>query len=1572
MNQAEERGRSLGATMAGAAKTVAAAGAAIGAVAVGIGAAATRIGGQWQEAGNAIRAQTGQTVEDVTSTKNAVRDLALETGRFRADEMISGLYGVSRAGQTTEFQMMLVEQATRLADSSGKGFAGSIANLDALMVKFSNDTLDGAIKFTNMLATAQGEAGVANDSFVEGLKRAAPTINAAGLDYDFAAAALTRYYQATGSMATAATGLERIFSDMLDPTSNIREAMDDLGVAVVRNADGSLNAQESLNGLMRSLHSLSPAAQEAALSQINFSGSAAAMFNVLKNETQYVDALAESFRYGMEAGEDYFRVMEAIEARTGGLVNQFGIFRIAGQDMLKTIFEIIEAPLAEVIGNAANSVRDLAWRMREGDLRPHVERLGVAIGQIAQTVSNFITTATPLIVTLLPAAANVLTTVLNVVTPLTPAILAGAAAWGIWKAGAAITPVMRAGQTAIRGFTSTLITKKAALAAATAATTANATAEAARAKAVEIGRQADVWAEKATAARIKAKGAYKAALAAGMTKEQASAAAKLASANADKYATVASNSRKKATALQTKASTAQAAADTAQAAATGKVTIATKAKTAAVTLLNKAWKANPVGIVVAGFAAIAAGVVVLARRMNEANSAQRETAQRMAEMRDEARRTAEAVEASANAHHDRVQAMRDEAQVANSLIDSLENARRADNGSAESRARVLFYTNQLVDVMPHLNDYIDEETGLLSLNTTELRDNTAARMDRALAAAAEAEVTRLRLDEIRIMRELEAAIRDNEIAQRHHEAALESANESLSRYGIVAGRVAAHFGAGELLVRNWGSAASDAQARVEYLTASLGLTQDEIVALTDFLDEHNVEQIKASDAITATGDALTQAGQSAQQAIPSFDELRDATRLLDRAIREQTDAGHLSYETITDLIEAGHDLTEITRIENGIIKLNTEAFIANTVAKYESYIATLEASQNTAMVEALRIESEVAIMCAESYIALAGARAIADGSDTEIANINARIAAMRSQIATLGQVETATRGAGNAARDRERAERDAYNERREIFRSELRMIEQRRRYAGMSINDEISLLADLRKAYADNAEKIYEIDRAKLGARQRIMDAQKDTLRRMEEAENRFAEAVENRAQVIINSALQAGNINRLIADSTEARVNAVIAAEERLADTQQRLADIRANTERDTFNRNNRVLDAEERLASAQLALAEAYGEDRIRAERRVNEALHALNEARVAAANDTANRQKEIARLQNDIVEQQAALVKAREEAEKSQAQLIAESLREQIDNMKEHARMMEHLLGETDISKEFLAEMRLLEVGAIDELRTLYESSEEELAKIADLFGEMQALATKQATHEMQGFREEINEEIQALYSDLNNLIYAESPDVGENFVQGIINGVKAKSAELGYTVRDTARNSMINAAKTELDESSPSQEGVEIGVNFVQGKINGIVRMSNPLSRTVMDMLRRTVREADRFLVPSAFNLGRSFMRELGQGLIAEEAALLAAARHIAASIRAAFATPGGNPPAAAIAAAHQAAAFFQPIGFSAPAPAQAYMPQSTAQGGITQIIHVHGNVTEEEFGYQAFRGVQKAQFAAGGM
>jgi len=179
------------------------------------------------------------------------------------------------------------------------------------------------------------------------------------------------------------------------------------------------------------------------------------------------------------------------------------------------------------------------------------------------------------------------------------------------------------------------------------------------------------------------------------------------------------------------------------------------------------------------------------------------------------------------------------------------------------------------------------------------------------------------------------------------------------------------------------------------------------------------------------------------------------------------------------------------------------------------------------------------------------------------------------------------------------------------------------------------------------------------------------------------------------------------------------------------------------------------------------------------------------------------------------------------------------------------------------------------------------------------------------------------------------------VGKSIVKGVAEGIE----EEAYTAEEAA----IAMAKDMLD---PQAEMFELSFMEIS---EIVVRALEQMSRKAIQIIRTMTATMDAILNHDGFRIGRNFFRALGDGLIAEEAALLSRASWVADAIRREFGSLDGNPGLAAVNAA-QSWANHHPQFMD-----MASMPMAAQNVNVTQNFY---GVREKETAYQAYRAAQR--------
>jgi len=229
INQAEGKGRGFGESFAKVAAGVVKAGAAITATGVAIGLAAMHWGGQMDARLRGIQAQTNFANDEIQMLKMGVRDLALETGRYTAQEMLTALEDMSIYGRDANEMLALLEYGMMLADSRGESLDDAMSLLSMSLDKAGKSVESGG-RYMNVFAQLARETNLPLSTLQNNVVALAPTMNAWNIELEESAGWLARLKQ-EGIYGTRATsGLAYMFRDLATVTPETANELREMGV----------------------------------------------------------------------------------------------------------------------------------------------------------------------------------------------------------------------------------------------------------------------------------------------------------------------------------------------------------------------------------------------------------------------------------------------------------------------------------------------------------------------------------------------------------------------------------------------------------------------------------------------------------------------------------------------------------------------------------------------------------------------------------------------------------------------------------------------------------------------------------------------------------------------------------------------------------------------------------------------------------------------------------------------------------------------------------------------------------------------------------------------------------------------------------------------------------------------------------------------------------------------------------------------------------------------------------------------------------------------------------------------
>ncbi len=221
-----------------------------------------------------------------------------------------------------------------------------------------------------------------------------------------------------------------------------------------------------------------------------------------------------------------------------------------------------------------------------------------------------------------------------------------------------------------------------------------------------------------------------------------------------------------------------------------------------------------------------------------------------------------------------------EAQVCRELVSELESLQRRTSLTAEEQARQTAIIDQLNQVMPELNLYIDDQTGKLNMTTEALKKNVDAQLEMMRIEAAREDLTDIAKEQYEAEKKLIQLKADyEEAAERCREAQAKMTDE-MERYK----------GASRESEEAWQIAANDCNALVQQIDEATKSFEDlglEYNNVSEYISRVDAIQ-SAATAIKKIGDAALGTGSCIEtmsdEAIAAYNEMCES---LSETVSEQ-------------------------------------------------------------------------------------------------------------------------------------------------------------------------------------------------------------------------------------------------------------------------------------------------------------------------------------------------------------------------------------------------------------------------------------------------------------------------------------------------------------------------------------------------------------------------------------------------------------------------------------------------------------------------------------------------------------
>ena len=213
-----------------------------------------------------VQAISGASGEELALLTEEARRLGATT-MFSATEAGQGLEYFAMAGWSVQDSITALEPTLRLAQAAGADLGITADILSDAITAFGMNAGDAA-GFADLLAKTSSSANTNVEMLGESFKYVAPVIGALGGDAEDTAMALGLMANAGIKGSQAGTALRAGITNLIKPTKQMQEAMDEFGINAVFAADGSFDLKATMDLLRTTLGQLEPAQQANAAATI--------------------------------------------------------------------------------------------------------------------------------------------------------------------------------------------------------------------------------------------------------------------------------------------------------------------------------------------------------------------------------------------------------------------------------------------------------------------------------------------------------------------------------------------------------------------------------------------------------------------------------------------------------------------------------------------------------------------------------------------------------------------------------------------------------------------------------------------------------------------------------------------------------------------------------------------------------------------------------------------------------------------------------------------------------------------------------------------------------------------------------------------------------------------------------------------------------------------------------------------------------------------------------------------------------------------------------------------------------
>lgn len=363
-----------GAKLVGAAVTTTVAGIAAA------GAAATKVGADFEAAMSKVAAVSGATGKDLADLTAKAKEMGAKT-KFSATESAQAFNYMAMAGWDAKSMLDGIDGIMSLSAADGLDLATTSDIVTDALTAFGLQAKDSG-HFADVLAKASSSANTNVSMLGESFKYVAPLAGTLGYSIEDMSVVLGLMANASVKGSMAGTSLKMALSNMAAPTKNMAGVMERYGLSLTDANGKMLPLAEVTQQLRDKLGKLSEAEQSAAASTLFGKEAMSGMLAVINASDKDYAKLVKSINNADGAAKQMADTLQ------DNLQGQFTIFKSSLEGLGLEIYDSLQVPLKAATEIGIEDVNKLTDAFKSGGLEGAVSAAGDMFGNLAVTVAS--------------------------------------------------------------------------------------------------------------------------------------------------------------------------------------------------------------------------------------------------------------------------------------------------------------------------------------------------------------------------------------------------------------------------------------------------------------------------------------------------------------------------------------------------------------------------------------------------------------------------------------------------------------------------------------------------------------------------------------------------------------------------------------------------------------------------------------------------------------------------------------------------------------------------------------------------------------------------------------------------------------------------------------------------------------------------------------------------------------------------------------------------------------------------------------------------------------------------------